>query len=103
MRARIEARSQSCGHAAQSDRAGPRESSHSINRRRLDQQIQRENAGIAMRISERRLVSCGPGPKKAGDQAVPAGWTRGVGGRLMPPPRLRWGERPSYNAGEWNS
>lgn len=36
-------------------------------------------------------------------KGVPLGWTRGLAGRPLPPPKLRWGQGPSYNAGDWNS
>merc|ERR1719356_1744499 len=76
----------------------PRESSYGINRKKFVQKTQHENMGIAIRLERAR--SCGQGPQQ---KAVPAGWTRGVGGRLMPPPKMRWGEGPKYDAGAWNS
>lgn len=46
-----------------------------------------------------RSRSCGP-PDRGG--GLPKGWTRGLGGRMLPPPELRWGST-KYDAGDWNS
>eukprot|EP00931_Biecheleriopsis_adriatica_P116175 TRINITY_DN91853_c0_g1_i1.p1 TRINITY_DN91853_c0_g1~~TRINITY_DN91853_c0_g1_i1.p1 ORF type:complete len:176 (+),score=24.98 TRINITY_DN91853_c0_g1_i1:63-590(+) len=85
----------------------PGVSSHSINRRRFQERVQKENAGIASRLvaqaSGRGSVDSPRRPKPRGqDRSLPPGWTRGVGGRKLPPPKQRWSSR-TYDAGEWNS
>eukprot|EP00928_Gymnodinium_smaydae_P005476 TRINITY_DN11862_c0_g1_i1.p1 TRINITY_DN11862_c0_g1~~TRINITY_DN11862_c0_g1_i1.p1 ORF type:complete len:226 (+),score=56.30 TRINITY_DN11862_c0_g1_i1:63-740(+) len=97
------ARSSSLVRAGASSAASSRESSQSINRRRFQERLRQENAGIASRLD--RASSCDRVPKlqqQGGASKLPAGWTRGVGGRAMPPPKLRWGQGPSYDAGSWN-
>lgn len=96
--ARLAERARSGGPGAE-ERDWPKESSVSINRRVRAQSIERENLGIAHRLQE-RARSSGPVDRSA-EARLPPGWTRGVGGRPMPPPRLRWG--PKHDAGDWNS
>jgi hypothetical protein len=82
---------------------GVQESSQAINRRRFHQKTQRENASLLNRIETAgRSKSWGP-TRKVGDPEMPKGWTRGIGGRMMPPPKLRWGAAPKYDAGDWAS
>ncbi|CAE8732993.1 unnamed protein product [Polarella glacialis] len=75
------------------------ESSQAINRKRFAQRVAKENAGIATRLSQ-------PGARrirgKGEDQSLPPGWSRGLGGRMMPPPSQRWTSKP-FDAGDWNS
>merc|ERR1711920_388311 len=83
--------------------SGVQESSQAINRRKFHQKTQRENAGLLSRIENAgRSKSWGP-TRSVGDPQMPKGWTRGIGGRMMPPPKLRWGANPKYDAGEWAS
>lgn len=86
-----------------SGRNGQQESSNQINRRRMAEKVQRENAGLLSRIEQPgRARSWGPSTvaRKAGESELPKGWTRGIGGRAMPPPKMRWGTSPKYDAGE---
>lgn len=96
--------SKSCILPPLSQRPGQhQESSVSINRRKFDEKVQRENASLVARIERpSRASSCGP-PRKVGDPELPKGWTRGIGGRAMPPPKLRWGSGRKYDAGDWAS
>lgn len=77
------------------------ESSQSINRRKFAEKVQRENASLVTRIEQpSRVRSLGPA-QGAGEARLPKGWTRGIGGRAMPPPKLRWGTKPKFDAGDW--
>lgn len=75
-------------------------SSHGINRMKFEQKIAEENAGIAQRILAQD--KSGRSKPRGQDPRLPAGWTRGVGGRLLPPVKQRWGTK-KFDAGEWNS
>lgn len=74
------------------------QNSNAINRRKKESQIAQENMGIAARIVGTRATR-----PKGQDQKLPPGWTRGIGGRLLPPPKQRWGQGASYDAGDWVS
>lgn len=86
-------------------RAPVMESSHAINRRKAEERIAQENMGIAARIvgCSGSATTRGASRPKGQDPKLPSGWTRGIGGRLLPPPKQRWGAKPSYDAGDWNS
>eukprot|EP00397_Hematodinium_sp_SG-2012_P054325 GEMP01065418.1.p1 GENE.GEMP01065418.1~~GEMP01065418.1.p1 ORF type:complete len:172 (+),score=32.75 GEMP01065418.1:118-633(+) len=75
-----------------------RETSQTVNRRQEARRVDSENLKLADRLENVRgsKIMC----QKRG-QDIPSGWTRGVGGRLLPPPKLRWGKR--YDAGDWTS
>jgi hypothetical protein len=81
-----------------------RQRSHScaVNRQREGSRIARENQRLAQRLAKPTRVALAPNaPKqKPRSGSVPTGWSRGVGGRLLPPPKQRWGNRPTYDAGE---
>lgn len=79
------------------------ESSHAINRRKRENQIAQENMGIAARIVAKAGNNARPARPRGQDQKLPPGWTRGIGGRLLPPPKQRWGQGPSFDAGDWVS
>lgn len=82
-------------------RPGGQESSQAINRRKFAEKVQRENASLVSRIEQPgRTRSLGP-PRAVGESKLPPGWTRGIGGRAMPPPKLRWGTKPKFDAGDW--
>lgn len=84
-------------------RTDQQESSQSINRRKFAEKVQRENAHLVSRIEQpARAKSWGP-PRRIGESELPRGWTRGIGGRAMPPPKMRWGAAPKYDAGDWAS
>lgn len=78
-----------------------RETSRSVNRRVEARRVDSENLKIADRLESIRIKSQCPARKGRDTKEVPPGWTRGVGGRLLPPPKLRWGKR--YDAGDWTS
>lgn len=73
-----------------------------VNRQRETSRIERENVKLAARLAKpTRHELAPPRPKaKARSGSVPLGWSRGVGGRLLPPPKQRWGTQPTYDAGE---
>lgn len=73
---------------------GSRESSHGVNRRMEASRVDSENLKMADRLENVR-GGMAVGKKKD----IPVGWTRGIGGRLLPPPKQRWGKK--YDAGEW--
>eukprot|EP00930_Biecheleria_cincta_P082859 TRINITY_DN72501_c0_g1_i1.p1 TRINITY_DN72501_c0_g1~~TRINITY_DN72501_c0_g1_i1.p1 ORF type:complete len:178 (+),score=40.24 TRINITY_DN72501_c0_g1_i1:48-581(+) len=82
------------------------QSSSEINRRRQAEKVVQENQRIISRITEQSGFKSGAASRasssrRSSDRSLPPGWTRGVGGRAMPPPKQRWGK--SYDAGEWNS
>jgi hypothetical protein len=72
-----------------------------VNRQRETSRIERENVKLAQRLAKpTRHELAPPRPPKGRSGSVPVGWSRGVGGRLLPPPKQRWGKQPSYDAGE---
>jgi hypothetical protein len=85
-----------------------RQRAHScaVNRQREGSRIARENQRLAHRLAKPTRVALAPNAKPkpkasaARTGSVPTGWSRGVGGRLLPPPKQRWGNRPTYDAGE---
>ncbi|CAD7935809.1 unnamed protein product [Amoebophrya sp. A25] len=44
-----------------------------------------------------------PGSVVGPKGGIPKGWTRGIGGQLLPPPKMRWGAQKQYDAGAWQS
>jgi len=78
------------------------ESSQSINRRRMQEKVLNENARLVTRIEQPGRTRSLGSSRQVGDSALPPGWTRGIGGRAMPPPKLRWGSKPKFDAGAWN-
>jgi len=86
----------SYGQSALAPRARVSESSNTINRRRFNEKVAQENQGIACRLS-----STGDRLRPRGqDHSMPPGYSRGVGGRVLPPPKLRWGSK-KFDAGDW--
>jgi hypothetical protein len=72
-----------------------------VNRQRETSRIERENVKLAQRLAKpTRKELAPPRPPKGRSGSVPLGWSRGVGGRLLPPPKQRWGTQPAYDAGE---
>lgn len=92
--------SKSCILPPVSQRPGQQESSQSINRRKFAEKVQRENATIVARIEQPHRSKSWAPPRMVGEAELPKGWSRGIGGRAMPPPKLRWGAKPKYDAGE---
>lgn len=78
-----------------------RETSRSVNQRHEARRVDSENLKMADRLENIRVKSTCPAKKSRDLKDIPPGWTRGVGGRLLPPPKLRWGKK--YDAGEWLS
>jgi len=81
-----------------------KESSQSVNRRSEAQRVAHENMKMVGRLDN---IRCGKNShgivNKVGvhkNDNVPIGWTRGIGGRLLPPTKLRW-KNSQYDAGDW--
>jgi len=93
--------------AGADERRGSREEPLDPVRRKLDPALAREDPsfeeGVCLGSKQiKRSKSCGPPGRLGGGPGLPPGWTRGLGGRMLPPPELRWGSS-KYDAGEWNS
>ncbi|CAD7972336.1 unnamed protein product [Amoebophrya sp. A120] len=103
----------------------PKMSSVAINRQREEQRVHQENVKIVERLerarglqgnanrtrggapSQQQQLTSGAGVSSTGSavkhKKLPPGWTRGVGGQMLPPPKQRWGTKQKYDAGDWQS
>lgn len=102
--------------------ASSRQSSFAINKQREERRVHQENLKLVERLEKARGTPGAEGARASANgkanltggssaggarattrkSGIPPGWTRGIGGQLMPPPKLRWGNQ-KYDAGDWNS
>jgi len=83
-----------------------KESSRSVNRRTEAQRVEHENMKMVGRLENIHSGNSKQGTAKVPrgqlkDKNVPIGWTRGIGGRLLPPTKMRW-KNSQYDAGDWH-